>query len=142
MAFDLDKLTQMAKGRSEEATRRAQYRKENREWLRISQDIAIAIHSYMSKVGINQKELAERMQISPTYVGKLLKGQENLTLESICTIQRMIGETIIYVHRPYEHREVVEINHINTFVTTNRSEVYKSSPIIPTDYSPILGDVA
>lgn len=37
MAFDLNKLSQMAKSRSDEAKQKATDRKHNREWLRISQ---------------------------------------------------------------------------------------------------------
>ena len=40
MAFNLDKLKEVAKPRSEAAKDRARFRKENREWLRMSQDIA------------------------------------------------------------------------------------------------------
>ena len=105
MAFDLNNLSQMAKSRPEEMKLKTTDRKKNREWLRISQDIALALHYYLRSMGITQKELAEKMQVSPTYVGKLLKGKENLTLETICNIQKVIGRTLISVSQPYEHKD-------------------------------------
>ena len=75
--------------RSEKAIERARLRKENREWLSLSQEIALAIHYYIRKAGLTQKELAEDLNVSPAYVAKLLKGGENLTLETICKIQHV-----------------------------------------------------
>lgn len=101
MDFNIEKLNTFAKPRSEKAIERARKRKENREWLRLSQDIALAIHYYIRKSGMTQKEFAKQMNVSAAYVGKLLKGGENLTLETICKIQNVIGEKIISVDRPY-----------------------------------------
>ena len=81
MAFNLDKLSEIAKSRSEEAIEKAQRRKAGRGWLRMSQDIALSLRYYLRKMNMTQKEFAEKMGVSPAYVGKLLKGQENLTLE-------------------------------------------------------------
>lgn len=68
MGFNLDKLAAAAKPRSEKAKEMAKTRKENREWLRMSQDIALALHYYLRKKKMTQKELAEKMGVSPTYI--------------------------------------------------------------------------
>ena len=101
MNFNIEKLDKIAKPRSEKAIERTRLRKENREWLRLSQDIALALHYYIRKSGMTQKDLAEEMNVSAAYIGKLLKGGENLTLETICKIQHVIGERIISVAKPY-----------------------------------------
>jgi len=41
------------------------------------------------------------MGVSPVYVGKMLKGGENLTLETISKIQKAMGRNIISVTKPY-----------------------------------------
>ena len=41
----------------------------------------------MDFLGVNQKELAQRMGCTPQYVSKILKGKENLSLETICKIE-------------------------------------------------------
>lgn len=108
MAFDLEKLAEMANPRSERAKDKARFRKENREWLRMSQDIALAVHYYLRNNGMSQKELAEKMGVSPAYIGKLLKGRENLTLETICKLQSSIGSTLISIAQPYVSKTVIE----------------------------------
>lgn len=101
MAFDTEKLAQLAKPRSEAAKKRAEARKCNRGWLRLSQEIALSLHYYLRMVSMTQKEFAERLGVSAVYVGKLLKGGENLTLETICKIQNVIGQNLIITARPY-----------------------------------------
>ena len=90
MAFDLNKLAEVAKPRSEAAIERARLRRQNRDWIRMSQDIALCLHYYLRNSGMTQKELADKMGVSAVYVGKLLKGSKNLTLETICKIQGVI----------------------------------------------------
>ena len=80
MTFNREKLENITKPRSKAAIDRAKQRKENRKWIRKSQQIALAIHYFLRKNGMSQKELAEIMNVTPVYVAKLLKGQENLTL--------------------------------------------------------------
>lgn len=63
------------------------YRLENSRWLRRSQKIAMEMLDRMEILGINQKELAQRMGCSPQYVSKILRGKENLSLETICKIE-------------------------------------------------------
>jgi transcriptional regulator with XRE-family HTH domain len=82
---------------------KAQWRQENEDWLDISFSIAVKMLSALStnkKAGVfprNQKELAEAMKCTPQYVNKLLKGEENLQIETICKIQRILGIKLIEV---------------------------------------------
>lgn len=82
---------------------RAKYRKENKAWLDISFAIAVKI---MSALKANktanifpktQKELAKAMLCSPQYVNKLLKGTENLQLETITNIEQILNIDLIQV---------------------------------------------
>ncbi|MCD8268479.1 MAG: helix-turn-helix domain-containing protein [Parabacteroides sp.] len=143
MGFNLDKLAEMAQPRSEEAQNMARIRKENKEWLRMSQEIALSLHYYLRKMKMTQKELAEKMGVSPAYVGKLLKGQENLTLETICNLQKVTGRELVSVCHPYECIEVLEpisvvVSKSNVLV----SKTYYCKQNQKTGFSPISGDVA
>lgn len=91
MALNRQQLDAMAKPRPAENIRRAKERAENREWMRMSQNIALGIHRHLRLTNTTQKEFAEQMGVSPAYVGKLLKGRENLTLETIWKIQSLLG---------------------------------------------------
>jgi predicted XRE-type DNA-binding protein len=99
MTFNLEKLQELAQPRDEVAVERARYRKENREWIRLSQEIAIELHKYLRNEHITQKKLAEMLGVSAVYVNKILKGGENLTLETVCKIQSAIGRQIITISK-------------------------------------------
>lgn len=77
----------------EEATWRA----ENEAWLEVSFRIAIKILRWLRANGMTQKELAERLGYSPQYVSKIVKGSENLTLETITKIEKVLGIKLIEV---------------------------------------------
>lgn len=82
---------------------KAKWRQENEDWLDVSFNIAIKVASTLSankKTGAfpkSQVELADAMECSAQYVNKLLKGQENLQIETICKIGRILGITLIEV---------------------------------------------
>lgn len=109
MTLNTKRLASVAKPRSKAAIERAEARKTNRDWLRMSQDIALSLHYYMRTSGMNQKELAERLSVSAAYVTKLLKGGENLTLDTICKIQNVIGQTLVYVCKPFIGRITLKV---------------------------------
>jgi ribosome-binding protein aMBF1 (putative translation factor) len=69
---------------------KAQWRRENRRWLRYSGFIALTVMNRLEEKKLSQKELAERMKCSPQYVSKLLKGSENLTLDTISKLEECL----------------------------------------------------
>ncbi len=73
----------------------AQWRRENRRWLRYSGYIASSVQSRLEELCLNQKELAEKMGCSPQYVSKLLKGSENLTLDTISKLEECLDLDLI-----------------------------------------------
>ena len=107
MAINTKRLEELAKPRNERAQRKAEERRKNREWLTYSQDIALALHYYMREEGMTQRDLADKMGVSSVYVSKLLKGGENLTLETICKIQEVVDEQLINILQPYEKSRII-----------------------------------
>ena len=73
----------------------AEWRQKNDYWLRISQDIAIKILAYLRSKNMSQKDLAALLELSPQHVSKILKGSENLTIESICRIEKALHIKLI-----------------------------------------------
>lgn len=76
---------------------RAEYRLKNRDWLEKSFQIALQANLAMREKGISQKEIAEQLQVSPQQVSEWLKGQENLTLETIVRLENALGIELIEV---------------------------------------------
>ena len=66
---------------------KAEWRRENRRWLRYSGYIALTVLQRLEELKMSQKELAEKMNCSPQYVSRLLKGSENLTLDTISKLE-------------------------------------------------------
>ncbi len=141
MKPNLEKLSAMASARTEEAKMRAEKRKANRAWLKMSQDIALAIHYYLRKSGSTQKELADKLGVSTAYVTKLMRGNENLTVETICKLQDALGEELVTVCRPYEYKENVRAWNISNLVFSGKSQIYRYSSNATPEYAHI-GDAA
>ena len=78
---------------------KADERIENKRWLRYSQYVAMQMLSKMEETGINQRGLAERMGCSQQYVSKILKGQENLSIETICKIEEALEIELLTVQK-------------------------------------------
>ena len=73
----------------------AEWRRTNKHWLRYSQRIACILIDRMEEQHMTKEQLAERMGCSLAYVSNLLRGQENLSLETICKIEESFGLQII-----------------------------------------------
>ncbi len=70
-------------------------RKTNREWIRYSQKIAMMMLDRIEELGITQKAVADRMGCSQQYVSRVLKGTENLSIETISKIESALGLEIL-----------------------------------------------
>jgi len=73
----------------------AEYRLANHEWLMKSGAIAVRILGTLKAQGLSQKELAERVGVSPQQISKIVNGHENLTLETICKLEAALGIQLI-----------------------------------------------
>lgn len=73
----------------------AEWRMANKGWLRYSQRIAMMMLDKMEVLGISQKIVAERMGCSQQYISRVLKGTENLSLETISKIELALDIHII-----------------------------------------------
>jgi F0F1-type ATP synthase delta subunit len=78
-----------------------QWRIANKEWLERSGKIALKILRKLREnkdaqlLPSNQKELAELMQMKPQQVNRIVKGDENLTLETISRIEQALKIQLI-----------------------------------------------
>ena len=84
----------------------AEWRRDNWSWLRHSQKIAVKVLLQMKQMGLTQKALAERMNCSQQYVSKILKGKENMSLETLSKLEEALDINIIYDELT-EHTSIV-----------------------------------
>ena len=77
--------------------KKALWRKANKNWLDKSALIAIKILRAITDQGISQKKLADKMEVSAQYINKIVKGSENLSLETISKLEMHLGIQLIEI---------------------------------------------
>jgi antitoxin component HigA of HigAB toxin-antitoxin module len=87
MSETIKKLEQYQPATPTNWREKAEFRRANKSWLRYSQHVAMMMLDKMEAIGLTQRGLAERMGCSQQYVSKILKGQENLPIETIWKIE-------------------------------------------------------
>lgn len=65
------------------------------EWMLHSQTIAMIMLNRMEQFGMTQKALAMKMNCSQRYISKVLKGRENMSLETLCKIEKALDVKIV-----------------------------------------------
>ena len=78
----------------------AERRRENREWLKWSRDVALSLVDYMETNEINRNGLAERLGVTPQYVSKMLSGKVNLSFKSIAEIENKLSIRLLSIMEP------------------------------------------
>ena len=67
----------------------------NRARLKESQNIALKVLNKLDDLGWTQKRLAEELNVTPQQVSKIVKGKENLTLETQVKLQEVLNIPIL-----------------------------------------------
>lgn len=101
MNTTLEKLNEITSKEKSSWKEEAIERRRDRSWTNRSAKIAVRIlreiRRQKSENGMSQKMLAEKMDVSPQYINKLVKGKENLTLETISKIEDVLGIVLLEV---------------------------------------------
>jgi len=125
MKTNIEKLNKLVTGNSN-WLEQAKTRQQNAAWLAHSQKIAVKILKTLRGKQMKQTELAQHMNVSPQQVNKIVKGKENLTLETISKIEKILGinlintseETSMLMQQLSIQKEVVYLT-----VYTNKTEL-------------------
>lgn len=67
------------------------------DWMRYTMQIALKVRSSMRRKNMTQCELASKVGCTQQYVSLLLRGKENLTLETISKLERALGISLINI---------------------------------------------
>jgi len=78
---------------------KANKRLANKSWLKHSRKIAIKINVELKSNNIKQKDLAKLLNVSPQQVSKIIKGKENLTLETISKIENVLNIQLLELNK-------------------------------------------
>lgn len=61
------------------------------ELANVEMDFTDSIESLMQRRGVNKSELARRIETSPAYITKILRGSTNFTLETMVKLVRALN---------------------------------------------------
>ncbi len=78
----------------------AEWRRENREWLKWSREVALSLVDYMETNEINRNGLAERLGVTPQYVSRMLSGKVNFSFKSIAEIENKLSIKFLNIMEP------------------------------------------
>jgi transcriptional regulator with XRE-family HTH domain len=91
---NLEKLNEISKGNSN-WIEKAKERQNNKDRLRHSRRIAVKILKALRDKEMRQKELARIINVSPQQISKIVKGKENLTLDTITKLENALDINLI-----------------------------------------------
>ncbi len=94
-----EKLAKIVSNEPSNWLEEVRWRIDNHPWIERSQSVALKILQTLREESLSQKELAERLHVSPQQVSKWVKGSENFTLETISRIESALGIELIAVPR-------------------------------------------
>ena len=77
--------------------KQVEYRRTNKDWLKKSAKIAIKVLRVLREKKITQVQLAELLAVSPQHINKILKGRENLTLETIGKLESALDIELVTI---------------------------------------------
>ena len=119
----IEKLNALKSYTPSEWREKAHWRRENREWLKKSREIALAVlNAIRNNPAMTQKELARQMGVSPQYVSKILKGEENLSLQTITKLESILGIELISVHKQVQQFESKQVLSLSSFSKYKRED--------------------
>lgn len=82
----------------------------NRAMLRESQNIALKVLDKLEEIRWSQRKLAKEMGVTPQQITKIVKGQENLTLETQIKLQSILKIPILASY--YENIEEKSVSEV------------------------------
>ena len=73
----------------------AEWRRENEPWLKYARHITLQVLQAMDEQSVTQLQLAQALGCSQQYVSNLLKGNSNMTLETIARLELALNLDIL-----------------------------------------------
>lgn len=125
------------------------------DWIKISEEweredlylekstrIALSVLAILRERNMTKQELADRMGVSAQFVSKIVRGNENLTLETITKIEKALDCSLIHINNNVHFISVAEsngepIDFSKIVFSNNPTKVYRQSSIASyqADYS-------
>lgn len=127
MSKNIDKFKNLVTDTGNSSIKKIKRRIKNRDILRESQHIAMMVLDRLDELNWTQKQLADKLGVSPQQVSKIVKGKENLTLDSITKIQKVLEIPILATYKKNNYQETLDyLNALKTHLAVvEKSAAYK-----------------
>src|SRR5690554_3888878 len=76
----------------------AQWNRDHAESLEDLTIIATRILQTLKAKGMTQKELADKLEVTPQALSRIVKGRQNLTLQTIRKIEKVLDITLVSIN--------------------------------------------
>ncbi len=106
--------------------KRNKERIKNRAMLRESQAIALKVLDKLDQLNWTQKKLAEKLNVSPQQISKIVSGKENLTLETQAKLQEALDIPILATYLEKRNKEE---NNTRSWSSEQTVEVRKNETV-------------
>jgi len=113
-----EKLKAISSGEKSDWVDRAKEKLANAGARRNARKLALRVLALLEEKVMSQTELAEKMGVSRQRVGKIVKGKENFTFETVAKLEEALGITLLSIEEsnpqpPYPEKvSVVDSNYI------------------------------
>src|SRR5690554_445633 len=98
-----------------------------------AQDLAIRLAYEVGRTGLNQAQLAEKLDWKPSRVSRVLTGSTNLTMKTIFQICRAIDlDFDVVLRRPEEKTLVVDKDYHHAYLREAKSTLDRSQILLET----------
>lgn len=94
---NIDKLNEIAVKASDNWIEIADKLEQEQTWLDKSAKIALSVLSALKDLKMSKQELADKMGVKAQYISRIVKGTENLTLETISKLERALGKDLMSI---------------------------------------------
>ncbi len=132
-----EKFLTLVDGEATDTLIEHKWRIANRDWLRQSQRIALKILLRLEDLNWTQKMLAEKMGVSPQQINKIVKGRENLSLDTLTKLQTILEVPILASYSDMQQADNMTF-HTQQILETNETHVqlihhqYANVPFVTT----------
>lgn len=116
-AIPKDKVSKASKWKQ-----KAKWIKDNAHWRKDAALIAMRILDALEQQKLKQKDLAERLDISPQAITKIVKGRQNLSLGTIRKIENALDIQLLSIQKPAPQKERVKIKMVPVNIHFNVSK--------------------
>lgn len=98
-----------------------------------AQDIAIKLASAVSEAGLNQAQLAEKLEWKASRVSRVLTGSTNHTIKTMHQICQAVGRDFdIVLRRPHEQSLVVDQDYRHAYLVEASNNLEQSKVLLDT----------